>query len=243
MKSFPIEFSELVNKRRYTQARSSARLLRGDKLRVIWFPLLMDHPLVNASIHLLNRNLGAFLKPWDVPICPSTITAMKVNFSELLPKTVRNQTVILNNSRSPAYAAARRIGLTRMLGSESLHKFAEEISGFSLDHDPGFQVIQYRTGDYIGPHNDHHPEDANLREGYVDLQITLTNEAVERQLFMYEDNGYLNQTVNVGIRSGVSISILPFWHQVSPLEAKPGMEQRAQRWVLLVSWEIIRRRL
>ncbi len=208
----------------------------------MWFPLLVRPSLVDAAIRLLNQHLGPFLKPWETPISRSTITEMRANYSEVLPKTVRNLTVILNNSRSPAYAVAERIGLVTMLGSSSLRKFAGVISGFSLDEVRGFQVVQYRTGDYVGPHNDHHPEDADLRQGYVDLHITLTNDAVENQLLIHESKGFFDQPINVGIRSGVSVSNLPFWHQVTPLQAKPGLEQRAQRWLLLVSWGIKRRR-
>ena len=177
----------------------------------------------------------------QTPIARATITHMRTNFSELLPKTLRTTTVSLNHNRSAVFLVAQHLGLTTMLGSESLHRFAEQVSGFSLHGDPGLQIIRYSTGDYIGPHNDHHPEDANLRKGFVDLQITFTNDAVDRQLFIYETKGFLNQPINVGIQSGVTVSYLPFWHQVTPLQAKPGMEEDAQRWLLLVSWGIKRR--
>jgi hypothetical protein len=241
MKLFPSDFSDFLNKQRYLQAQSASPL-RGSELRLAWFPLLVRTSLVDDAILLLNQNLGPFLKPIERPIPRSTITEMKTNYSESLPKTLSNRTITFNNHRSPAYAAAKQIGLIPMMLSSSLKKFAENISGFSLNENPGLQVIQYRPGDYVGPHNDHHPEDDHLRKGYVDLQITLTNDAVERQLLIHEVKGYLNQPVNVGIRSGVSVSNLPFWHQVTPLEAKPGLDHRAQRWLLLVSWDINRQR-
>lgn len=66
------------------------------------------------------------------PISRSTITEMEINYSEALPKTVLNLTVLLNNPRSPAYVTAKQIGLITMMLSSSLKKFAEDISGFSL---------------------------------------------------------------------------------------------------------------
>ena len=104
------------------------------------------------------------------------------------------------------------------------------------------QLIRYAAGDYVGPHNDHHPENANLRNGYVDLQITLTNEHVARQYLLYESGGFFNKLRKVGVASGVSVSMLPFWHQVTPLEAKPGHEDAAGRWLLLASFDIEKKR-
>ena len=64
----------------------------------------------------------------------------------------------------------------------------------------------------------------------------LTNDDVERQYLLYERDGFFNQCVNVGIPSGVSVSFLPFWHQVTPLIPKAGREATARRWLLLVSF-------
>jgi hypothetical protein len=168
---------------------------------------------------------------------------MKENFAEALPKTMRNSSISLNSSRSSAFTKARKIGLINLLRSSTLREFAEVVSGFPLEDDPGLQLIRYRRGDYVGPHNDHHPEDSNLRKGYVDLQITLTSANVLRQCLLYECGGYLNKSLEVGLASGVSISLLPFWHQVTPLEIKSGSGDKAHRWLLLVSFEIAKNRM
>lgn len=163
---------------------------------------------------------------------------MKRNYSEALPKTLCNSTISLDGRRSKAFRVAKDIGLTEMLSSDSLRDFASKVSGVPLASGPGMQLIRYLEGDYVGPHNDHHPEYPNLRNGYVDLQITLCTKHVARQFLVYEQNGLLNAVHNVGITSGISISMLPFWHQVTPLEVKPGRGDDAKRWLLLASFEI-----
>ena len=125
-----------------------------------------------------------------------------------------------------------------MLTSSSLHQFASAVTGFTLHPEPSLQIIRYEAGDYVGPHNDHHPENEEIRRGYVDLQITLTDPGVARQYLLYEaGDGYFNHPRNIGIQSGVSVSMLPFWHQVTPLEVKPA-HPGAHRWLLLVSFDI-----
>ena len=187
-------------------------------------------------LELLETQISPFLREAARPVDPKTITGMTKNYSESLHKSLRNSTVLLNNPRTAAFKSARECGLTGFLSSTSLQEFAERVSGFPLERSPGMQVICYRPGDYVGPHNDHHPEESHLRDGYVDLQITLTNDDVERQYLVYESRGFFNRNVNIGIPSGVSVSLLPFWHQVTPLIAKPGREATARRWLLLVSF-------
>ena len=184
--------------------------------------------------------MAGYLRPVHKPVDPVSITGMKKNYAEVLPKSMHNRSIELNSARSAAFSEARDIGLIAMLRSPSLREFAGIVSGFRLNDNPGMQAIRYTQGDYVGPHNDHHPEEAHLRDGYVDLQITLTSDGVERQYLLYECGGYFNESCNVGIASGVSVSLLPFWHQVTPMLAKPGRERDAYRWLLLASFEIER---
>ena len=51
-----------------------------------------------------------------------------------------------------------------LLQSESFGAFAAAVSGRKLRHRWGMQVLCYQAGDYAGPHNDHHPEDAEARQ-------------------------------------------------------------------------------
>lgn len=231
MSAFPSDFLHAIH-----PVRTPPPVIRGDAHRLRWFPALIRPEVRTEALALLETRIAPHLCPVNRPIDPATIAGMKKNYSETLPKSLRNSTALLNDPRSAASRAARAIGLTRFLASPSLKEFAERVSGFPLKRRPGMQVICYKPGDYVGPHNDHHPEEAHLRDGYVDLQVTLTNDAVARQYLLYERDGFFNQSVNVGIASGVSVSLLPFWHQVTPLEARKGREAEARRWLLLVSF-------
>lgn len=242
MEGFPSEFSDIL-KDHIWSGRRTVTPIAGSKDRLRWFPTALRSVYAARSLELLEHHMSPFLRPVSSPISPHTITGMKENFAEALPKTMRNSSISLNSSRSFAFTEARKIGLIDLLRSSSLREFASVVSGFPLEDDPGLQLIRYRRGDYVGPHNDHHPEDSNLSQGYVDLQITLTNTDVLRQCFLYECDGYLNKSVEVSLASGVSISLLPFWHQVTPLEVKAGSEDKAHRWLLLVSFEIAKDRM
>jgi len=239
MGRFPVDLRDALRPNAYP--RRTAGLLERREL-LAWFPDVIRPTAVSAYLTLLERHMTPFLEPFDHPIPKEALTGMRRNFTEKLPKTFKNHSVILNSPRSRATLRGRSIGLVPMLTSSSLRELAEQVSGHRLKRGPGLQVIRYQTGDYVGPHNDHHPEEAHLREGYVDLQITLCNRAVRSQHLVYERDGFLNASVNVGIASGISISRLPFWHQVTPLESKPGRETEARRWLLLASFEIEKKR-
>lgn len=231
MSTFPTDFANAIR-----AWRRPIPVIRGDVDRVRWFPRVIRPEIRRQMLELLETQISPLLRRAARPVDPKTITGMTKNYSESLHKSLRNSTVLLNNPRSAAFKPARETGLTAFLTSPSLQEFAERVSGFQLEPSPGMQVICYKPGDYVGPHNDHHPEESHLRNGYVDLQITLTNDHVERQYLVYESGGFFNRNVNIGISSGVSVSLLPFWHQVTPLIAKPGREAVARRWLLLVSF-------
>ena len=225
----------MLKQGRLRQAPGDVPISQSSK-RLRWFPLAVRPEIAEGGIRLLEAHMAPHLRSIRGPVRPETITAMTKASSEMLPKTTRNSSVMLHDPRTKPFAVARKIGLIEMLGSKSVHTAAEAVSGFRLEERPGLQVICYEPGDYVGPHNDHHPGQEHLRNGYVDLQITLTNADVDRQYLIHEHNGWFNQSVNVGIQSGVSISRLPFWHQVTPLIARKGKETTARRWLLLVSF-------
>lgn len=233
MTTFPAGFDGAIR-----SGHNAFSVIRGDGDRLRWFPGLIRPSIRAGAIALLERHLAPHLRPVRRQVAPETITGMKQNYTESLPKSMCNRSAMLNGSRSAAAKAARAIGLVQFLTSPSLREFAELVSGYPLERSPGLQVICYRPGDYVGPHNDHHPEEPHLRHGYIDLQITLTNDDVARQYLIYERDGFFNQTVDIGIPSGVSVSMLPFWHQVTPLMARKGKEETARRWLLLVSFII-----
>jgi hypothetical protein len=239
MRTFPHEFSSLLKPAIWSQ-RQAGRAITGDRNRLRWFPLALRRAQAAACLAQLERVMAPHLRRVLAPIDPDLIRKLKKNYTEALPKTIRNASIGLNTTRSAAYAAAKRIGLVEMLSSPSLQQFAESVTGFTLYSGPSLQIIRYQAGDYVGPHNDHHPEAPEIRDGYIDLQITLTQPGVARQYLLYEAaDGYFNCSCNVGIASGVSVSMLPFWHQVTPLEVKSGHAD-VHRWLLLVSFEIDR---
>ena len=240
MKKFPHEFSDFIADPNRSLKADPPLGTNGECVK--WFPHIVDPMMAKKAIALLEQTLAPCMRIVNTPIPGELIAKLKHNFSESLPKTFHNCSVTFNSPGTVAVAVAKKICLLQMLSSKSLHRFAEEQSGYSLDREKGFQVIYYKAGDYVGPHNDHHPQDWNLRDGYIDLHITLTNQFVESQFFIYERNGLLNQMLDISISSGLTLSRLPYWHQVTPLIAKKGKEKQAKRWLLLVSFSILKDR-
>jgi hypothetical protein len=120
-----------------------------------------------------------------------------------------------------------------MLRSESFGAFAAAVSGRALRRRWGIQVLCYGPGDYSGPHNDHHPEDPDARDGYVDMHVTLATPGVAHQWLVYAKGGHFSEISSVNTLGGVTVYRLPFWHYTTPLVARPGAEDSARRWVLL----------
>jgi hypothetical protein len=203
---------------------------------------VVDAAVARECIDLLNRTMTPFLRLIDVGIPRSSLTDMKENYSETLPKAMYVRSALLNSRRSAAALVAERIGLLRMLRSDSFRRLAEGATGASLDPDLGCQVLCYEPGHYVGPHNDHHPESDRLRRGYIDVQLTLTNSGVEHQWLVYEDKHHLQKIVSVACTSLLTIYWLPFWHYTTPLVARRGRQEDAQRWLLLGTFEFLRQR-
>jgi hypothetical protein len=155
---------------------------------------------------------------------------MVENYSERLPKAVRVQTALLEHPRQRSWRAAEEVGLIAMLRSESFGRFAAALAGRPLRRKWGMQVLCYAHGDYTGPHNDHHPEEPEARDGYVDVHLT---GAVEHQWLVYARDGHFSEIRGVNTVGGVTAYRLPFWHYTTPLQARPGGEAEARRWVLL----------
>jgi hypothetical protein len=182
---------------------------------------------------LLERAFAGMLRPMYVPIRRTALTGMTINYGESLPKTTRVKTASLNSTRASAFKAAEDVGLVRMMRSDSFRIFAEAIVGAKLHPRPGLQVICYEAGGYSGPHNDHHPENPGFRNGFVDLHIMFSNEYVQSQHLIYEEDGYLSSCEEVAGAAGIAVYRLPFWHYTTPLLARRGHESDARRWLLL----------
>lgn len=192
---------------------------------------------------LLDQSLSSYAKPMSCPISHESIWGMRHNYSESLTKVMRQKTVHFTSIRSPAHRAATNIGLLRFMRSETLAQFAESVTGERLERDNGVQAILYEHGDYVGPHNDHHPEHAHLRDGYVDVHISFTNEHVDSQILICQNpDGHLN-VPHSAIHNGlIAVYRLPFWHYVTPLIGKQGHEAMARRWVIMSSYTISKQR-
>jgi len=239
---FPNEFADLLNRR-------GRKLLDGDgrghevfrrrgATPIVLYENLIDDDVALRCIAALDDGMYAGLKRMHTPIPRDALTGMKENYSESLRKTVRVRTATFNSNGSKVLAVADKIGLGRMLKSETFRRFAEVVVGEPLRRDWwGRQVICYEPGDYSGPHNDHHPEHEQVANGFVDVHIMFSNDAVASQLLVYEEHGFLSKSHEVAGRSGIAVYRLPFWHYTTPLIARPGREHEARRWLLLGSFD------
>jgi hypothetical protein len=174
----------------------------------------------------------------SVPVPPEAISGMTGNYCELLPKSMSFSSAFFGSKTSRAWKAADSVGLMAMMRSRAVARFAEAVTGLKLKSDRGAQVILYRPGDYAGPHNDHHPESAAERNGFVDLHISLTTPDVAQQFLVCEEKGHFSKIYPCALNGSIAVYKLPFWHYTTPLQAKRGREAGARRWLLLRSFEI-----
>src|SRR5690349_12865869 len=160
------------------------------------------------------------------------MNAIPRDFADLLSPAGRR----VLDGRDPAICGALanpRHRLIDLLSGESFIAFAEAIAGRKLKRKGGQQVLCYGPGDYAGPHNDHHPEDAGYEKGYLDIHLSLGSPAVAHQYLVYAKSGHFSEIVPVHGLGTLTVYRLPFWHLTTPLQAKPGREKDARRWVLL----------
>lgn len=237
MDRFPDEFSDLLTPRglRVLAGREpgASGALSAPTSRFVALTGVVQPRKAARLRQLLERALGPHLLSMEDPIPPESLLGMTENYGELLPKTVRVRTAMLEHRRARAWRVAEELGLVRMMQSESLGRFAAAVSGRTLRKRWGIQALRYGPGDYAGPHNDHHPEDLEARDGYVDVHLTLASPAVEHQWLVYARGGHLSEMASVATEGGMTVYRLPFWHYTTPLVARAGRERDAHRWVLL----------
>jgi len=240
MDRFPAEFDDLLNKRGRRLLADPPQLealLDRKKTPIVVFEDVIDRGVASDCIRLLDESIHPVLRRMHVPIARETVTKLKRNYGESLSKTVRVKTMTFNSPRSKALEAAREIGLTTMMRSASFHRVAQAVTGFNLNPECNRQVICYETGDYSGPHNDHHPESEGICNGFIDLHVMFANDAVAQQLLVYEERGYLTRAHDVSGKPAIAVYRLPFWHYTTPLTARRGREDHARRWLLLGSFD------
>jgi hypothetical protein len=248
MEGFPAEFAEMLG----PHGKAVMRLGGGDSSRfaqayssndsgttpLAFLPQMLSKSWANRARKLLDATMLEHVRRIESRIPRQAITRMRHNYSEKLPKSLRIQTAYFDSPRSAAYRAAADIGLLQMLRSESLAQFAERITGLRLVRRRGVQLILYQPGDYSGPHNDHHPENAHARDGFIDLHISLCNDGVQDQYLVCEEDGHLAGVYPAASDGSVAVYRLPFWHYTTPLRAKPGAENDARRWLLLATFDL-----
>jgi len=232
--AIPGEFEDLLS-------RAGRRVLAGThplcgaladpKRRFLAADDLLDRARSARVRRVLEEALTPTLEPLDRPVLPGTIWGMRHDYGERLPKTTRSRTIFFESRREPGVKMAERIGLERMMRSPSFRAFAEALAGRKLRSGWGLQVLRYGPGDYAGPHNDHHPENPDARDGYIDLHLSLCTPGVAHQWLAYAKGGHFSEIVSVAAPATVTAYRLPFWHYTTPLVTKRGKD--AARWVLL----------
>jgi hypothetical protein len=237
MSPIPREFADLLTPagRRVLDGRDKALsgALADPRRRFVAAEGLIKKTAAEALRRTLEREMLPLLSDLSLPIPPETIWEMQKNYEEWLPKTVRAKTATLESKRAKSFIRAKDIGLVDLLSCESFVAFAEAVAGRALKRKGGQQILCYGPGDYAGPHNDHHPEDKGYEKGYLDIHLSLGSPAVAHQYLVYAKSGHFSEIVPVHGLGTLTVYRLPFWHLTTPLQAKPGREKDARRWVLL----------
>jgi hypothetical protein len=243
MRKFPHEFSAMLTPEGLRilkgEAENSRALFNGSKRYFATFDGVVDKSKAEDYVEILDAHLYRHLAVEQRRIPAESITKIRKNYQEVLSKSMHIKTAFFRRRNARSYQAAERIGLLRMMRSGTFTDFAEAVTGLKLDRELNLQVSCYEHGDYVGPHNDHHPENEAIKHGYVDFHVMFTNNAVAHQYLIYEEAGHFSKIVDVNIQAGVSIYKLPFWHYTTPLAGKPGQERDARRWLLLGSFKIL----
>jgi hypothetical protein len=233
--AIPAEFEDLLSasgKRVLAGTHALCGALANPRMRFLARADLLDRTKAERVRRVLEASLADQLELMARPIPPETISGMRHDYDELLPKTSRARTIYFESRREPGVKAAERIGLVRLMRSASFRAFAEALAGRKLASGWGLQVLRYGPGDYAGPHNDHHPENKDARGGYIDLHVSLCSPGVAHQWLVYSRAGHFSEIVSVAKPASVMAYRLPFWHYTTPLAARPRRTDAA-RWVLL----------
>ena len=241
MDRFPSELDDLLNargRRLLADAPKFEAMMARRQTPIVVLEGVIDRGVARDCVRLLDETLYPLMRRMDRPIPRESVVDMTENYSDALTKTVRVRTATFNSPRSKVLDAAREIGLEQMMTSASFQRAAQAPTRSPLAATcGGRQVICYQSGDYSGPHNDHHPEDAGTCHGFVDLHVMFSNDAVAQQLLVYEQRGYLSSAHDVSGAPSIAIYRLPFWHYTTPLVARRGREAAARRWLLLGSFD------
>lgn len=239
---FPSDWDSALNSKgkalfeEWTDASNGPLFTEESKARVSQGVLRSE--VVSAMCNALYESFYSILEKGEKPVPADSLDRIEETGTDRLPKSYHLKGCFLNDEDSEAYERARDTGLLDLLESSRLLQVAESASGHGLEGPVGREILCYEHGDYTGPHTDHHPDDPDRKDGYVDVHVTLCNSYVDQQLLVSESDGHLNQQHRIGVESAISMSWLPHWHYTTPLVGKPGHEDDARRWLLLATYEL-----
>ncbi len=227
----PVEFEDLLS-------RAGRRVLAGThplcgalanpRTRFLAAEDLLDRAKAARVRRTLEAELPDVLEPIEKPIPPDTIFGMEQDYAELLPKSSRARTIYFESRREPGVKAAERIGLARMMRSQSFRAFAEALAGRKLIG-LGPAGAALRAGRLCRAAQRSPSENDKAKGGYIDLHLSLCTPGVDHQWLVYSRAGHFSEIVSVASPSTVTAYRLPFWHYTTPLVGTP----KAGRWVLL----------
>ncbi len=198
--AIPAEFEDLLNaagRRVLAGSHPLCGALADPRTRFLARADLLDRARVERLRRALEATLADKLELMERPIPPESISSMRHDYGELLPKTSRARTIYFESRHEPGVREAERLGLLRLLRSESFRAFAAALAGRKLARERGVQVLRYGPGDYAGPHNDHHPENPDARGGYIDVHVSLCSPGVAHQWLVYGRGGHFTEIVSV----------------------------------------------
>ncbi len=237
------DFAQILSKNgiQRIQAYSTkpGQTLRRSKRNVSLIPDVVEPRVTNTLLKNLRKHVLPLLRTHKVAIPKSTIHELEENYSEQLPKSLDLLSKSISVAGSPVGRAAKAAGIYDLMMSESIHSIAELVSGFRLDPSGHLQIQCYKPGAHVGPHTDHLPELEWTKNGYIDLHFAITSPTVDHQWLIYEEGGLLRKIENVAHHSAIGVYHLPFWHQVTPLVSRARGSRHAERWLLVVNFEIV----
>ena len=123
-RSVPAEFEDLLNRQGRKVLAGTHEMcgaLADPRRRFLMRDDLLDRAKA-ARLRKAYRQEGAWphaRAAFDRPILPESIWDMRRDYGELLPKTSRASTIFFDSRREAGAKAAEKIGLTRLMRSES----------------------------------------------------------------------------------------------------------------------------
>lgn len=233
MTRFPPEFEALLSAegRQLLQGtHPAANVLRAE--RFFSSSTLLDPAAIAGAAELMTRTFEDLLMVSAKQLPPANGT--HASNEESVPKVGRMRAVPQDGPRgTEGQRRAEEIGLLTMFTSASYRRFAEVLAGRALEGPHTGQIFSYQHGDSAGPHTDHHPDEARMKNGYVDVHLTFCTPGIREQSVVYERNGFFSEQRSIAAHGTITAYRLPMWHYTTPLRAD-SMDER--RWLVLASY-------